>query len=167
MQTVRSRKACALLVALFTMISMALPSAAHADLLDEEAFSTVENTCTVLGEEKQLLKTFADSDAALAQFKQTYPDFIQEVRSLGVPDLSKETAYDYKMYAIASEQSSDIIQFLDIYENDASNNERTARLGTIDAEYAQGTMDYDQAASEADAYLPLDPNSAETAKPVP
>ncbi len=156
-----------LLATLIAMVPLSLPATAHASILDGEAFATVENTCTALGEQRQLLKTFADADSALESFKKQYPDFIQAAKDLGAPDLSEETAYDYKMYAISTEQCHDIVAFLDIYENGASNEELEAMIGDIDSEYDQGTMNYDQAVSDVSLLLPIDPDKVDDSSVTP
>lgn len=136
---------------------VAVPNTANAVALCEEGpYATAENGYSVLGERRQLLKTFANPDAALAEFRGSHPDFIEEIDALGLPELSAGTAYDYKMYAISTEQDSDIIEFLDIYENQASNDARAVELEAVNKEYERGALSYDQAVESAWPFLPLD-----------
>lgn len=157
----------ALLATLIAMAPLSLSVTAGASILDREAFATVENTRAALGEQRQLLRTFADTDSALESFKKQYPEFVQAAKDLGAPDLCEETAYDYKMFAISTEQCHDIVAFLDIYENGASNAELETIIDAIDSDYNQGAVDYNRAVSDVSLVLPLDPNKVDDSSVTP
>ncbi len=156
-----------LLAALIVAAPLTLPATAHASILDGQEFTTIENSCEALGEQRRLLKTFADAESAVESFKKQYPEFIQAAKDLGAPELSEATAYEYKMFAISTEQNHDIVAFLDIYENGASNEELETMIGTVDAEYQRGVVDLEQATSDVAMLLPIDPDKVDKSSVMP
>ncbi len=141
----RRLDACArlLIAALLIFITAATPLIARGEaesLMPDDEMATTENSLEILGEQRQLLKTFVNPDAALARFEEIYPEFLQNAEEAGLPELSEDTAYAYKVYAISTEADGDIIDFLDIYENDASNRERTIEIEAIEDECEAGNL---------------------------
>ncbi len=147
-----------LIVALLICVTAITPFVARAaseSPASDDAMATTENSLEFLGTQRRMLKTFVDPDAALAKFKETYPEFLQDAKDAGLPELSKDTAYAYKVYSISSEAEGDIIDFLDIYENEASNEARTTEIKTIEGECAAGDLTQEEANESTSTFLPL------------
>lgn len=153
--------ASALVVACAAFVITA-PSA-HAMVPEQEppALERIDKTLEAFGETYQMLDEFKDADAALAYFKETYPEFLDRARKDGLPELSVENATDYKQYAQSQETSMDVSEwngvlgFLDIFENPVENRtirqEVELREDSVDA----GAREKSEAKAEAELFLPM------------
>lgn len=113
-----------------------------------------------LGVARKLLPVYEDPDEAIQLFKRQYPRIIDELAAEGLPEPTTENASDLLQYAIGTEKWVEdddwnaAIDFLDILENSAANDETRRILQDFEEEVDANTMTPEEAEARAQAFLP-------------
>ncbi len=118
-------------------------------------YERIASTATVGGSEYELLDVFNDAEGAYESFSAEHSDFLTECQNDGLPPLSASTAALYKEAAIDSglsyQEESEILSFLDIFENPFENEMMRRDLERIEAAKLNG----DCSEAEADYSMSL------------
>lgn len=137
------------------MLTLCVPASSYALNFTSGAYKTITPTVKTLSGEENLLPVFEDTNAAIKQFEKEFPDFIKEIQKGKLPSINLDNAEDYKEYAIATEQDSDIVEFFDILENSSKNDGSAAEITSIVEDVDKSSKDRTEAQEEIELLLPL------------
>ncbi len=167
------RSSCVKLGSLFIMLMVLLllgTTQAYAGQVSSNASDQprVEVTISAFDQRYKLLDVYEDNEAALTAFTKKHPGFLAGAKSFGLPELTVETASEYKSYAmgldgvIAGDEFGDILAFLDIYENPSENEFLKNEILSLESAVDKETISIDEAESQAEKILPVGIEQRET-----
>lgn len=126
------------------------------------AFDRRSNSYVIDGNEVKILDTFVNADDAIVKFKSLHSDFVSIARESGLPELSEQTAGEYKALAfereldLRTDEYGEILSFLDILENKGENQDIRAGLDAINASMKAGSLSVEEAAERMSVILPIE-----------